>query len=46
LDDFGEAVKFDNSGNVLMACHSNKGSAESINYHIALLAYDSRAAIS
>lgn len=40
LDDLGDAVTFDNNGNVLIACHSNEGTAENINYQLVLLAYD------
>jgi uncharacterized delta-60 repeat protein len=41
LDDIGDAVTIDNSGHIIIACHSNASSAEDINYQLVLLAYDS-----
>ena len=40
LDDLGDAVTFDNSGNIIIACHTNAGSVEDINYHLTMLGYD------
>jgi hypothetical protein len=38
LDDLGDAIAIDANDNVIVACHSNTGTSDDINYHLVLLA--------